>query len=148
MDIAGLRIALFSGNYNMTTDGANRALNRLVEYLQRHGATVRVYSPVNDRPAFEPQGTLVPIPSLPIPGRSEYRVPLFLPAAIRADMAAFQPHVVHISSPDFAAMGALRWARGTWRHSSRSCPGRSRAHPARNGLPAGRRRRTRRPAPP
>jgi phosphatidylinositol alpha 1,6-mannosyltransferase len=48
MHIAGLRIALFSGNYNMTTDGANRALNRLVEYLQRHGATVRVYSPVND----------------------------------------------------------------------------------------------------
>lgn len=111
MDIAGLRIALFSGNYNMTTDGANRALNRLVEYLQRHGATVRVYSPVNDRPAFAPQGTLVPVPSLPIPCRSEYRVPLFLPTAIRADLDAFRPHVVHISSPDFAAMGAVKWAR-------------------------------------
>lgn len=111
MEIAGLRIALFSGNYNMTTDGANRALNRLVEYLQRNGATVRVYSPVNDRPAFEPQGTLVPVPSLPIPGRSEYRMPLPLPDAALADMARFDPHLVHISSPDFAAWSALKWAR-------------------------------------
>ncbi|MXO72906.1 glycosyltransferase family 4 protein [Alteraurantiacibacter buctensis] len=111
MEIAGLRIALFSGNYNMTTDGANRALNRLVEYLQRHGATVRVYSPVNDRPAFAPQGTLVPVPSLPIPGRSEYRMPLPLPDAALADMARFDPHLVHISSPDFAAWSALKWAR-------------------------------------
>ena len=33
MDISDLRIALFSGNYNMTVDGANKALNRLVGYL-------------------------------------------------------------------------------------------------------------------
>jgi glycosyltransferase involved in cell wall biosynthesis len=111
MEIAGLRIALFSGNYNMTTDGANRALNRLVEYLQRHGATVRVYSPVNDRPAFAHHGTLVPVPSLPIPGRSEYRVPLPLPQAALDDMTRFDPHVVHISSPDFSAWSALKWAK-------------------------------------
>ncbi|MEO5705992.1 MAG: glycosyltransferase family 1 protein [Alteraurantiacibacter sp.] len=111
MHIAGLRIALFSGNYNMTTDGANRALNRLVEYLQRHGATVHVYSPVNDRPAFAPQGTLVPVRSLPIPGRSEYRLPLPLSARTFARLEKFAPHVVHISSPDFCAWSALKWAK-------------------------------------
>jgi len=111
MDIAGLRIALFSGNYNMTTDGANRALNRLVEYLERNGAQVHAYSPVNARPAFAPQGTLVPLPSLPIPGRSEYRMPLVLSARVRADLAAFAPQVLHISSPDFAAKAAVHWAR-------------------------------------
>ena len=111
MDIAGLRIALFSGNYNMTTDGANRALNRLVEYLQRQGATVRAYSPVSATPAFEPQGTLVGLPSLPIPGRSEYRVPLFLSRRVVADLEAFDPHLVHIASPDFAARAAVNWAR-------------------------------------
>lgn len=111
MDIAGLRIALFSGNYNMTTDGANRALNRLVEYLQRHGATVHVYSPVNDRPAFAPQGRLVAVRSLPIPGRSEYRLPLPLSAASFAKLEAFAPHLVHISSPDFCAWSALKWAK-------------------------------------
>jgi phosphatidylinositol alpha 1,6-mannosyltransferase len=111
METAGLRIALFSGNYNMTTDGANRALNRLVEYLQRQGATVRVYSPVNEKPAFAPQGTLVGVPSMAIPGRSEYRMPLWLSGRVKADLAAFDPHVLHISSPDFAARGAVRWAR-------------------------------------
>ncbi len=29
------RVALFSGNYNYTRDGANRALNRLLEALKK-----------------------------------------------------------------------------------------------------------------
>ena len=70
MTIDGLRIALFSGNYNMTVDGANKALNRLVEYLLRQGAQVRVYSPTVRHPAFEPQGALVSLPSIAIPGRA------------------------------------------------------------------------------
>ena len=101
MTIDGLRIALFSGNYNMTVDGANKALNRLVEYLQRHGATVRVYSPTTDQPAFEPQGTLVSLPSVAIPTRGEYRLALGLSDAVRSDLETFAPHVLHIASPDF-----------------------------------------------
>ena len=30
MDASGLRVALFSGNYNYVRDGANQALNRFV----------------------------------------------------------------------------------------------------------------------
>jgi hypothetical protein len=48
----GLRVALFSGNYNYVRDGANQALNRLVGYLQRQGAQVRVYAPKVANPAF------------------------------------------------------------------------------------------------
>ncbi len=110
--VDGLKIALFSGNYNMVVDGANKALNRLVEYLQRHGAQVRVYSATVKRPAFEGQGTIVSLPSLAIPTRGEYRIPIRLSAAVRRDLAAFAPHVLHISSPDFAARAAVRWARG------------------------------------
>ena len=111
MHIGDLRVALFSGNYNMTTDGANKALNRLVEYLQRQGAVVRVYTPTSDTPAFEPQGTLVHVPSIAIPTRSEYRLPLKLSPENIADLEAFDPHVVHVSSPDFAARTAVKWAR-------------------------------------
>ena len=115
MTISGTRIALFSGNYNMTVDGANRALNRLVEYVQRNGATVRVYSPTSDKPAFEPQGTLVPLPSVAIPLRPEYRFPTGLSRRIIADIEAFDPHIVHLASPDLASRAATRWAvaRGT-----------------------------------
>ena len=57
MDVSDLRIALFSGNYNMTVDGANKALNRLVGYLLRQGASVRVYSPTVAEPDFESSRT-------------------------------------------------------------------------------------------
>jgi phosphatidylinositol alpha 1,6-mannosyltransferase len=106
-----LRIALFSGNYNYVRDGANQALNRLVAYLLRQGAKVRVYSPTVAKPAFEPAGDLVSLPSVPIPGRPEYRIPVGLPAAIRRDLAGFDPNVVHISSPDVSAHRAVSWAR-------------------------------------
>ena len=50
MQPSDLRIALFSGNYNYVRDGANQALNRLVDYLLRQGASVRVYSPTVEMP--------------------------------------------------------------------------------------------------
>jgi glycosyltransferase involved in cell wall biosynthesis len=106
-----LRVALFSGNYNYVRDGANQALNRLVGYLLRQGAHVRVYSPTTDTPAFEPTGDLVSVPSIPIPGRSEYQLPLLLNARIRRDLAEFKPNVVHISSPDIVGHRAVSWAR-------------------------------------
>ncbi|MGB7406867.1 MAG: glycosyltransferase family 1 protein [Pontixanthobacter sp.] len=108
---SGLRIALFSGNYNMTLDGANKALNRLVEYLLRQGAQVRVYSPTVADPAFEPQGDLVSLPSIAIPGRSEYRLPMGLFAAVKRDLNKFAPNMLHIASPDFSARAATTWAK-------------------------------------
>ena len=54
MQPSDLRVALFSGNYNYVRDGANQALNRLVDYLLRQGVQVRIYSPTVDNPAFKP----------------------------------------------------------------------------------------------
>ena len=59
--VAAPRVALFSGNYNYLRDGANRALNRLVDYLERQGVAVRVYSPTGDQPAFKHAGDLVSV---------------------------------------------------------------------------------------
>lgn len=109
MDIADLRVALFSGNYNYVRDGANQALNRLVDYLLRQGAAVRVYAPVVEPAAFPPTGDLVGIPAVPIPTRSEYRFPLGLSRANREDLARFAPDVLHVSSPDMTAHAVLKW---------------------------------------
>ena len=106
-----LRIALFSGNYNYVRDGANQALNRLVGFLLRQGAKVRVYSPTVENPAFPPTGDLVSVPSFPIPGRPEYRFACRLPAKVRRDLEAFDPNVVHVAAPDFVAHRAVTWAR-------------------------------------
>jgi glycosyltransferase involved in cell wall biosynthesis len=106
-----LRIALFSGNYNYVRDGANQALNRLVGFLLRQGASVRVYSPTVEQPAFPPTGDLVSVPSFPIPGRPEYRLAFRLPAKVRRDLEAFNPNVVHVAAPDIVAHRAVTWAR-------------------------------------
>lgn len=113
MDISDLRIALFSGNYNYTRDGANQALNRLVGSLLAKGAKVRVYSPKVANPDFPATGDLVGLPNVPMPvkGRGEYRMPTHLGADVKRDLAEFGPNIVHLSSPDPAAHNALRWAR-------------------------------------
>lgn len=106
-----LRIALFSGNYNYVRDGANQALNRLVGFLLRQGAHVRVYSPTVQNPAFPATGDLVGVPSVPIPGRPEYRLAFRLPASVRRDIEAFNPNVFHVAAPDIVAHRAVTLAR-------------------------------------
>jgi len=108
---AALRVALFSGNYNYVKDGANQALNRLVGRIEARGGQARVYSPVSRTPAFAPTGTLVAVPSVPIPGRGEYRVALGLPPAAARDLARFHPSIVHLAAPDWLGHAAKRWAK-------------------------------------
>jgi len=111
MDVTGLRVALFSGNYNYVRDGANQALNRFVGYLLSKGAAVRVYSPTIATPAFEPTGDLVSAPSFSVPGRREYRIPYRMSGAVRRDLKRFRPNLVHVSSPDPLGHRAVSWAR-------------------------------------
>jgi glycosyltransferase involved in cell wall biosynthesis len=106
-----LRIALFSGNYNYLREGANQALNELVGFLQRRGHQVRVYSPVTDTPAFDPQGTLVPVPSITLPVRREFQLALRLPRGIRHDVERFAPDLIHVSTPDILGTRAETLAK-------------------------------------
>lgn len=106
-----MRIALFTGNYNYVREGANQALNRAVSHVERNGHQVRVYSPVTRTPAFEPAGTLVPVRSIALPVRSEFRLGLGLPRAVRRDLIAFAPDLVHVSTPDISGMRAQSFAR-------------------------------------
>lgn len=110
--LAGLKLALFSGNYNYLKDGANQALNKLVRHLEdRVGATVRVYSPTTPTPAFEPQGTLISVPSIVLPGRPEFRLGLGLSRALRNDLQAFGPDLIHIATPDILGNRAQTFAQ-------------------------------------
>ncbi len=105
-----LKIALFSGNYNYVMDGPVRCLNRLVAFLQDQGHEVMVFAPTTDRPACKPAGTLISVPSTPLPGRSEYRLALGLPKAVRAQLEAFGPDLFHLSAPDWLRHSALKLA--------------------------------------
>lgn len=112
MNANSLRIALFSGNYNYIRDGANQALNRLVGYLLRQGAQVRVYSATTDTPAFPPMGDLVSVKSVKLPGgRGEYRAALGITPATRRDIESFNPNIFHVAAPDYMGHRAITYAR-------------------------------------
>jgi glycosyltransferase involved in cell wall biosynthesis len=105
-----LRVALFTGNYNYIKDGVALTLNRLVSFLESRGVPVLVFAPVAEKPAFEPAGELVPVPSIAIPTRPEYRIALGLSRAARQRLEAFRPTLVHIAVPDMAGLKALKLA--------------------------------------
>ena len=111
MDVTDLRIALVSGNYNMVRDGPTQALNRLVGYVLEKGGAVRIFAPTVDNPQVDAGGELVSIPSIAIPGRSEYRVPLGLVGGAKEKFEEFQPNLIHVASPDRASRQAVDWAR-------------------------------------
>jgi glycosyltransferase involved in cell wall biosynthesis len=111
MNVTDLRVALFTGNYNYVRDGANQALNRLVGYLLGQGASVRIYSPRVERPAFPSVGKVIGIPAVPLPGRAEYRVPLLIPPGVRRDIKQFNPTIFHVASPEILGHRAVTLAR-------------------------------------
>jgi glycosyltransferase involved in cell wall biosynthesis len=105
------RVALFAGAYNHIADGVSLTLNRLVGYLERQGVEVRVFAPTVDDPPLDHAGTLVPVPSVPLPGRSDYRFSLGLTPSVRERLEAFAPTLYHVATPDLLGYQALQAAQ-------------------------------------
>ncbi|HYE57739.1 MAG TPA: glycosyltransferase family 1 protein [Rhodothermales bacterium] len=105
-----LRVALFTGAYNHIADGVSLTLNRLVAYLLDEGVDVRVFAPTIPDPPVQHAGMLIPVPSLPMPGRPEYRVSVGMHRAARRYLAGFAPDLVHVATPDWSGLQARRYA--------------------------------------
>jgi glycosyltransferase involved in cell wall biosynthesis len=106
------RVALFTGAYNHIADGVSLTLNRLVRHLEANeGVEVRVFAPTIDNPPVDHAGTLVPVPSISMPGRSEYRLSLGITPSVRRQLEDFAPTLFHIATPDLLGYHALRTAR-------------------------------------
>ena len=105
-----LRVALITSSYNFIADGVALTLNRLVGHLESHSVEVLVFAPTADKPALVHQGTLVSVPSVPLPGRPEYRLALGLPGALKRQLLDFAPDLIHIAVPDLLGHAALALA--------------------------------------
>lgn len=75
---------------------------------------VVVFAPGGGRAVLEGAGRVVFLPSVPAPGRREYRVTLGLPVGAVQVLRRFRPQLVHIATPDLAGLWALALAR-RWR---------------------------------
>ena len=106
-----LRVALVTSSYNFIADGVALTLNRLVGYLLSQGVEVLIFAPTADAPAFAHQGTVVPVPSVPLPARPEYRLAFGLGGAAWRRLLDFAPDIIHIAVPDLLGQAALVFAR-------------------------------------
>jgi phosphatidylinositol alpha 1,6-mannosyltransferase len=102
---------LITSSYNYIADGVALTLNRLVGYLESQGVEVLVFAPVARAPAFAHQGTLVPIPSMPLPFRPEYRLAPGMPRRVKRQLLDFAPDIIHIAAPDLLGQAALALAK-------------------------------------
>ncbi|MFQ6114090.1 MAG: glycosyltransferase family 4 protein [bacterium] len=106
-----LRVAIFSGSYNHIIDGATITLNRLVKFMESKKIPVLVISTTVDKPALNHSGELVPVPSIPIPGRPDYRLAIGFPKSVRKKLREFRPTLVHLATPDLLGFRAMRYAQ-------------------------------------
>ena len=106
-----LRVVLVTSSYNFIKDGVALTLNRLVDYLEKNGVAVLIVAPVAEEPAFAHVGTVIPVPSLPLPARPEYRLAFGLPKSVQQQIVSFGPDIVHIAAPDLLGYQALQFAR-------------------------------------
>jgi phosphatidylinositol alpha 1,6-mannosyltransferase len=106
-----LRVALVTSSYNFIADGVALTLNRLVAYLENQGAQVLVFAPTAHTPAFAHNGKLVAVPSMPLPGRPEYRLAFGLGGAAKRQLLDFNPDIVHLAVPDLLGHAALALAK-------------------------------------
>jgi len=106
-----LRVAIFTGNYNHIRDGVSLTLNRLVAFLESNNIPVLVFGPTADEPAFEHIGDFIAAPSIPMPGRPEYRVTIGFPEEVQKKLRDFAPTLIHIATPDLLGFRAMRFAQ-------------------------------------
>lgn len=106
-----LRVAIFTGNYNHIADGVALTLNRIVDYLNSNNIPVLVFGPSNDKPAIKHSGDFIVVPSIPFPGRGEYRLSISFPDDAQKKLEEFKPTIVDIITPDLLGYRALRYAQ-------------------------------------
>lgn len=101
-----MRVAIVTESYLPDVNGVSHSVQRVVEHLHRRGHTPLVIAPETGSKEMTPiddETPVVRIPSVPLPGYSDFRIGL--PSRrVEAALRWHQPDVVHLASP-FALAG-------------------------------------------
>lgn len=104
-----MKIALYAGTYVKDKDGAVKTIYQLVASFLSAGHEVMVWSP-DVSPADRHQEQVTVLPSVPIPLYPDYKLG-FYTASTEKQLDAFEPDIVHISTPDIIGNRFLKYAR-------------------------------------
>lgn len=106
-----MRVLYFTDSMLPHMDGVVRTYCQLIETLQETSVDFKFYSPF--KPGNEVAWTdrIRQVTSVPLPLYSDYRLSLPQLNRLYPELDAFQPDLVHVTSPSLHGMYALRYAR-------------------------------------
>jgi len=105
-----MKIALYSGTYVKDKDGAVKSISQLVSSFRKKGHQIAVWSPDVSLQDNHNGITVHPLPAVPVPQYSDYKLGFFRPET-RRQLDSFAPDLVHISTPDIAGREFLLYAK-------------------------------------
>ena len=105
-----MKIALYSGTYVRDKDGAVKSIYQLVASFRKNGHEVAVWSPDISTRDNHNGLSVHQMPSVPIPLYPDYKLGFFRDET-RRQLDAFEPDMVHISTPDIIGRKFLLYAR-------------------------------------
>lgn len=103
------RIAIYAATFVPNKDGVAKTLHELVKTIGESGHVMSIWSsdvPENEARSYGIHRT----PSLPVFAYPAYRFGFFRPKNKR-ELDDFKPDLIHISTPDIAGLGFLRYGR-------------------------------------
>jgi phosphatidylinositol alpha 1,6-mannosyltransferase len=93
-----MRVAVATETFLPHVSGVTHSVVRVLRHLHESGHEAIVLAPGNP-PAVCEGASVVALPSMPLPGYRQVRVPVTTAGAIAAELAAFRPDVLHLASP-------------------------------------------------
>lgn len=104
-----MRVAIAAETFLPHVSGVTGSVVRVLRHLREHGHEAMVLAP-GDPPATCEGAPVVALPSLPLPGYPQVRVPVVTAGAIAGHLARFRPDVLHLASPFTIGGPAVRAA--------------------------------------
>ena len=105
-----MKICMLTNTYRPHVGGVAASVETLVDECRRRGHSVRVVAPGFPGDDHEPDPAVLRVPAIQRFNGSDFSVPVPLPRLVSADLARFDPGVVHAHHPFLLGDAALRWA--------------------------------------
>lgn len=104
-----MRVAIAAETFLPHVSGVTGSVVRVLRHLRDTGHEALVLAP-GDPPATCEGARVVALPSVPLPGYPEVRLPVATAGAVAAQLADFRPDVLHLASPFALGGPAVRAA--------------------------------------
>ena len=112
LDIASLKVAMFTNNYLPFVGGVPLSINRLFRGLRRLGVTVKIFAPAFKQPWHDPDSdSIIRCPAMFTPRSFNVPIVNIFSRKIEKEFRVFDCDLVHIHHPYWLGKKGLRLAR-------------------------------------